>query len=474
MTQKGLVKYGLHRREFLKSATGFGASFLIPGGLLGQADGGPLPSTGRVNLALVGVGHRGTENYHVLMQTGLCNIVALCDVDLQGEQCLEVLQAHPDVPRFTDFRRMFDKMAREIDAVLVSTPDHSHFSVTMLAMSLGKHVYVEKPLAQTFGQCERMIDLARRSGVVTQMGNQGHSGPNYFQFKAWAEAGLIKDVERITAFMNNSRRWHGWGRTVTRYPSDPMPEGIDWETWMDGAPEHPYSEKLHHGNWRSWFDYGSGAFGDWGPHIIDTTHRFLNLGLPERITALSRDGANPLVYPQASTIQFDFPKREGMPPCRITWYEGVNNKPQLEREYWTTMKDEASGREWLESPDLGRPGKIIYGKEHVFKGGSHADVLQMLPREKHLDMRRSFPQFSQRNSNHYENFFLACMGREEVRSPFSVSGPLTQGFNLGCIAQRLGDTLQFDRQLKAITNNPLANALLDPPPRRGWEEFYRL
>ena len=147
-----------------------------------------------------------------------------------------------------------------------------------------------------------MIDLAKRSGVATQMGNQGHSGANYFQFKAWHEAGIIKDVTRITAFMNKSRRWHGWGQQTTSYPQDPIPAGINWDQWLDTvAAERPYSQKLHPGNWRSWFEFGSGAFGDWGPHILDTCHRFLELGLPETVTAVERKGPNDFIFPQAST-----------------------------------------------------------------------------------------------------------------------------------------------------------------------------
>ena len=146
---------------------------------------------------------------------------------------------------------MFDEMANEIDAVLVATADHAHFCQAMLAMSLGKPVYVQKPLAHTYGQCERLIDMAERSGVATQMGNQGHSGANYFQFKAWTEAGVIKDVTRVTAHMNNPRRWHGWGAAVTEYPDEPLPEGMDWEAWTCSAPEHPFSAKLHPAEWRS-------------------------------------------------------------------------------------------------------------------------------------------------------------------------------------------------------------------------------
>jgi predicted dehydrogenase len=398
----------------------------------------------------------------------------LCDVDLAGKHTQSQQKAHPNAKRFTDFRKMFDEMADQIDAVLIATADHSHFAIAMLAMSLGKHVYVEKPLAHTFGQCQRLIDLADRSGVATQMGNQGHSGGNYFQFKAWSEAGVIKDVTRITAHMNSRRRWHGWGTSVDAYPTDPMPKAMDWDTWVGPAPVHPFSRKLHPAEWRSWFDYGSGAFGDWGPHILDTCHRFLDLGLPEKITAVHRDGANPLVYPQASTIRFDFPAREGKPPCEVTWYDGTGNKPEIESKYRVKVTDKKTGKSSWKSASVGGPGKIIYGNDMTFKGGSHGSTLSVLGTEAGGFSDRSLPEYSSRNSNHYANFLLACQGEEESRSPFSVSGPLTQVFNLGVIAQRLGGEITFDRDREQITNNEEAQALMDPSPRAGWEEFYPL
>ncbi len=424
----------------------------------------------KVRLAAVGIGHRGHANLNNIVKSGMCEVVALCDIDLLGEHTQEHQANFPKARKFSDFRVMFDKMADQFDAVLISTPDHSHFSVTMLAMSLGKHVYVEKPLAHTFGQVERLMDLAERSGVVTQMGNQGHSGANYFQFKAWKEAGVIKDVTRVTAHMNNKRRWHGWGQDVKAYYDEPVPEGMDWDLWMDYASEHPHSKRLHPGEWRSWFDYGSGAFGDWGPHILDTVHEFLDLGLPEKTTAVAREGANEFVFPQASTINFAFPKRGKMPKCDITWYDGTANKPVVEEEYGKLQKDGKT-----RTPvEIKRPGKIIYSKDLVFQGGSHEDYLKIIPYEKYMDMRRDLPRFPQKNSNHYDNFLLACKGEEETRSPFSISGPLTQVFNLGCIAQRLGGDVDFSRSKKKITNNKLANALLDPAPREGWEQYYAL
>ncbi|WOO39970.1 Gfo/Idh/MocA family oxidoreductase [Rubellicoccus peritrichatus] len=466
----------LSRRRFLKTSTALGAfSFLPSSYVFGQnsSGGDPAPS-GRVNLAMVGIGHQGNGVRKSLLNSGLCNVVALCDVDLQAEHAQEAIASHPNAKQFTDFRVMFDTMADEIDAVAIAIPDHAHFSVTMLAMSLGKHVFVEKPLAHTFGQCERLIDLAERSGVVTQMGNQGHSGANYFQFKAWFEAGVIKDVTRITAHMNNWRRWHGWGTECTGFPSEPMPEGINWDAWINDGAINPYSKRLHPQNWRSWFDYGSGAFGDWGPHILDTAHRFLKLGLPNRVTAVKLDGPNPYVFPQASTIRFDFPEREGMPACEVTWYDGQKNKPGIETEYGELVTNPETGATARESVNVDKPGKVIYSEDLVFQGGSHHSPLRIIPKEKFMDMRKSLPKFPQKNSNHYKNFLLACKGEEESRSPFSVSGPLTQVFNIGILSQRFGGVLEFDRESKKITNNKTANAFLDPAPRRGWEEFYKL
>ncbi len=459
------------RRRFLKTSALFAGISILPSRLaLGSQSSEGLPPSEKINLAVVGIGNQGGGDLNLMFNSGHCQIVALCDVDLKGKHTQPTLRKFPSARKFTDFRKMFDAMADDIDAVLIATPDHSHFAVTMLAMSLGKHVYVEKPLTHTFGQTERLIQMAAKNpNLVTQMGNQGSSGANYFQFKAWSEAGIIKDITRIVAHMNYPRRWHGWGEHVTSYPKDPLPSGLDWNQWIDSvAQEHPYSKKLHPATWRSWYDYGSGCFGDWGPHILDTCHRFLKLGLPEKIVADKRDGVNPhgLVFPQASTIRFEFPDRgPGLPPCTVSWYDGPKNIPFLEGKYTNDGKDKL----------LKSAGKVLYGKDIVFVGGSHASPLRVMPRQKYIDIREDLPKFTTKGkSNHYANFLLSCKGIEKTRSPFSVAGPLTQIFNLGVISQRLGGELLIDRQSKTITNNTLAQSFLDPAPRKGWEEFYRL
>ncbi|HEX3009647.1 MAG TPA: Gfo/Idh/MocA family oxidoreductase, partial [Bacteroidales bacterium] len=299
------------RRDFLKKALALSAVTALPSFLTNTVSGSDIPLAGlakpgeRVNLACCGIGNRGGEIIEALYNTGLANIVALCDVDMEAPHTLKILQKFPDVPRFKDFRVMFDKMGNQIEAVSVGVPDHAHFPITMLAMSLGKHVYVEKPMARTFNEVELMMKAAKKYKVVTQMGNQGHSEANYFQFKAYVEAGIIKDVTAITAHMNSARRWHGWNPNITSFPEgEPLPSTLDWDTWLSAAAFHDYNKDFHLGQWRCWYDFGMGALGDWGAHIIDTAHQFLDLGLPYEVEAVKLEGHNKFFFPMSSTISF--------------------------------------------------------------------------------------------------------------------------------------------------------------------------
>lgn len=432
----------------------------------------------KVNLACCGIGNRGRSVVKSLYETGLANIVALCDVDMGAPHTEEILKMFPDVPRFQDFRQMFDKMGKDIEAVSVATPDFSHFPITMLAMSLGKHVYVEKPMARTFHEIELMMAGAKKYKVATQMGNQGHSEANYFQFKAWKEAGIIKDVTAITAHMNGRRRWHGWDINMSKFPNgQPIPDTLDWDAWLATAKRHDYHEDFINGQWRCWYDFGMGALGDWGAHIMDTAHEFLNLGLPYEVDPVKIEGHNSLFFPQASTLSFKFPKRGDMPPVEITWYDGQKNVPAVPEGYGVSELDPnipppSDGK--LQPAKL-NPGKIIYSKELIFKGGSHGSTLSIIPEEKAKEMKSKLPRVPKSPSNHFANFLKGCKGEEKCRSSFDVAGPLSQVFTLGVLAQRLNTKIIFDRETRQITNNKKANKLLtDAKPRKGWREFYEL
>lgn len=411
-------------------------------------------------MAFFGIGGRGKDLVKSFLQTGRVRIVAFCDVDL-GAHTREIREAFPDVPVFQDFRALFAECGNRFEAAVIATPDHSHFPIAMQAMAAGKHVYVEKPLAQTFQEVELLMAMAARSGVVTQMGNQGHSGNNYFQFKMWMDDGIIQNVTRVVAHMNSPRRWHGW--KINGYPAaETMPPALDWENWIAARPHRAFTPRLHPGDWRAWFDFGNGAFGDWGPHILDTVHRFLALGLPHTIEAMKIVGSDDFIFPQASTVRFLFAARGVMPPVEVFWYDGVDNPPPLPAELGAGTKLTA------------QHGKFIYSDRLVFRGGTHGDTLRIVPEEKMRSLAPTLPRVTSVASNHYENFVLACRGIEPSRSPFEVSGPLSQVFLLGAIAARLGGKLAFDPVRKRFIDRPRANEHLHGlRPRETWAHYYK-
>jgi len=467
----------MRRRSFLKGVLATGAaSMFAPRLVLGAS------TTNKVNLACVGIGNRGADDVKALYATGLANIVALCDTDMGAPHTQAILKMFPDVPRFQDFRQMFDKLGKDIEAVSVAVPDFSHFPIAMLAMSLGKHVYCEKPMGHSFRQIELMMAAEKKYKVAAQMGNQGHSEANYYQFKAWTEAGIIKNVTKITAFMNSVRRWHdtpkfAFSKLTDYLPEEPVPTSLDWDCWLTTAQQHAYNHGYVNGEWRSWFDFGNGALGDWGAHIFDTAHEFLQLGLPTEVEAVKLDGYSPLIFPQASTLAFRFPARGTQPPLELTWYDGQNNLPPLPDDMGDSVVD---GN--IPPPSKGAidtkkrpPGKVIYGEGLTFKGGSHATTLKIIPEAKAKEMESKLPPVPKSPGNHYVNFLRACKGEEKCHSNFAVAGPLCQTMALGVIAQRVNAKLEFNPATKQITNHKLANELLaGVPPRKGWEQFYKL
>lgn len=463
------------RRRFLRQALAAGATTAIAPAWLHAAPR-TIGASGKVNLACIGIGNRGAQIIAEFAKTGLANIVALCDTDLGAPHTTDTLKKHPNAKQFQDFRVMFDKMGKEIDAVCIGTPDFSHFPIAMHAMALGKHVYVEKPLGRTYLENKLLMAAEEKYKVATQMGNQGHSEANYFQFKAWTEAGIIKDVTQITAFMNSPRRWHGeTAETMLAKGKAPIPETLDWDLWQSATKEREYNKNYVNGQWRCWYDLGMGALGDWGAHIFDTAHEFLKLGMPTEVIP-KLEGHSDLIFPQASTLLFKFAAREGMPACEMTWLDGTKNRPTLPDKFGQPVAESD-----IPPPSTGKidksmpPGKVIYGKDLTFKGGSHGSTLRIIPEEKEKDMKASLPEVPRSPSNHFANFLKACKGEETCRSPFSISGPLSQVMNIGVIAQWLNRPVKFDSATGTIVGDDKAAALLaGPPPRKGWEQYYKL
>jgi predicted dehydrogenase len=447
----------------------------------------------KIRIAYIGIGNQGAADIRQFEKTGLTEVVALCDTELGHHRTITAIKQFPKAKLYRDFRRLLDENARDLDAVLVATPDFSHFPAAMQALSLGLHVYVEKPVAHTFDQIDLLIAAAAKyktrtgAALVTQMGNQGHSSANYYQFKNWAQAGVLKNITRINAHMNNDRRWH-WAKKpefrdlADYFPAERAPDWLDWNAWLATASDHPCSTRYLDGEWRCWFDFGNGALGDWGAHIFDTAHEFLRLGYPSEVTAVKLDGWNRFVFPQATTLQFKFPARDAANPALdLWWYDGMENLPPLPTGAGAIEEDKSipvpgggtGGRAKKNPP----PGKELYRADGaIFQGGSHGSVLKQIAgpgaEATYPDWRKDKPDA------HYGNFLRSILGEERPHSPFAVSGPLCQTMAIGIIAQRVcrpGETLKFDAKTKRITNNAAANALLAHiPPRAGWEQFYKL
>ena len=462
------------RRLFLSHTAAAGALGTFPF-IRASAQGS---ANEKINIACIGIGNRGESVVNSLFDTKLCNVVALCDTDMGAKHTLKIMQKFPNAQRFQDFRKMFDKIGNQIDAVSVATPDHSHFPICMMAMKLGKHVYVEKPMAHTFQQLDLMMAAEKKYKVATQMGNQGHSGSNYWQYKALTEAGVIKNVRKIVGHMNGGRRWHKWKGIVPGFRDGmKVPDTLDWDTWLVQVPFHDFHTDYVGGEWRSWFEFGNGALGDWGAHILDTSHEFLKLGLPTEVNPLKMEGWNPFVFPMASTLQFKFPERgPTLPACDLFWYDGTDNIPEIPKGYGKALESGApeSGGGSNAGKKLG-PGKEIYTDDLIFKGSSHGAALSVIPDEKAKEMKTVLTEYKKDETNHARNFLRACKGDGTCVSRFEVAAPLCQMMALGVLCQRVNAKLEFNRETRTITNHEVAKGLLvGPPPRKGWECYYQV
>ena len=453
------------RRDFLTAAAA-ASLFAFPAIRASAAS-----PNGKVNMAFVGIGNRGYSDFSMFAYyKDLVNVVAFCDTQMGADHTARTLKAYPNVPRFVDFREMFDKMGAKIDAVCIATPDFSHFPCAMLAMSLGKAVFCEKPLGNNFREIELMIAAARKYKVVTQMGNQGHSDGNYWQCRELVKKGVLKDVVRINAYMCASRRWHKWNGQMAEMPGGETPPAeLDWDVWQSQRPARSFSRNYLNGDWRCFYEYGTGALGDWGAHIFDAPWELLDFGLPEKIEVVRDEGRTKAVYPMTSDLVYHFPARgEGRPACRLEWRDGLDNFPALPSK--------------LSDPKWKRPkayGSEIYTADgRVFARGTHGDVMTVIAglNAKDPGVKKMLRDYPRNKSGHYLSFIRAVRGEEQTTSPFEKSGPLSQVMALGALAQRLGEkTLVFDRKTKRFVGNDLANGLLDGPPcRKGWEQFEKL
>jgi predicted dehydrogenase len=410
----------------------------------------------KLNIAAIGVGGMGAGN---IRKCSTENIVALCDVDL--ERGGPTFQKHPKAQRFKDFRVMFDKMDKEIDAVIIATPDHTHAVATMEAMRRGKHVYTQKPLTHSIWEARQLSEAARQYGVVTQMGNQGHSSEGARLTVEWIRAGVIGEVREVHCWSDRPLRGTRfeqrlyWPQGVAQRPQtkQSVPETLDWDLWLGPAPYRDYNPDYVPFNWRGWWDFGTGALGDMGCHIIDHPYWALKLGYPESVEASSTH-VHPETAPLASLVTYHFPARGKLPPVKMVWYDGGIKPPrpdELEPE-----------EEWPVDGVLyvGDRGKIMHQ--------SHGGMPTLIP----LSRMRGFQQpdrtLPRIKGSHEKNWLDACKGEARACSHFDYSGPLTEVVLLGNLAIRTKGPLLWDGPRMRVTNNEAANQYVQRPYRQGW------
>jgi len=445
-----MVRQRISRRKFLGGATGAVTAFtLVPRHVLG----GPafMPPSEKLNIAHIGVGGRGGA------QLGGCrseNTVALCDVDLRraGKQ----FEKYPKAKKFKDFRRMFDKMDKDIDAVCVSTPDHTHAVAVMAALRRGKHVYCEKPLAHSIYEIRRIMEEARKQKVVTQLGNQGHSFDTIRLFCEWVWDGAIGDVTEIHARCGaNHCKISQLGKRNEKHE---IPDGLDWDLWLGPAKMRPYNPMYLPSSWRGWMPFGSGTIGDWVCHVVDPVFWALDLGSPTTIQARAKDydpKKHGDTFPAWSIVTFEFPAKGKRGPVKLIWHGAGAELPR--------PRDLEEGRKVIST------GAVVYGTKGTIMYGSHgAGGVRIIPEAK-MRAYKQPPKTIPRVRGHHNDWLDAIRNGKQAGSNFDYGGPLTEIARLGIIAmQLLGQKLRWDGANMRFTNSAEANALINPPMRKGW------
>jgi predicted dehydrogenase len=429
------------RRALLKGAVSVAALMSMRGHLAAQTDSIRTPRQlapgEKLNIACVGCGGKGETDVQAVSAE---NIVALCDVD--WSRAKKIAELFPNVPKFQDYRVMLREMDEQIDAVTVTVPDHMHYPIAKMAIEMGKHVYVQKPLTHTVWEARQLAELARRHKVATQMGNQGQAAEGVRVLCEYVWAGAIGPVREVHVWTDRPI----WPQGIARPKEAPVPPTLDWNLWLGIAPERPYSPAYHPFKWRGFLEFGTGALGDIGCHSFAPIARALKLGAPTSVEAVS----SPLTketYPVASIVRYHFSARGEMPPVKLVWYDGG-----LKPERPEGLEDERV---------LGEGGTIYIGDKGVIYNG------RLLPESR----VRDYPTPSKtlpRSPGHYEEWLLACKGGEPAGSNFDISGPQTETILLGNIALRAQKKLLWDSENLRITNVPEANAYLRPHYREGW------
>jgi predicted dehydrogenase len=457
----------ISRRRFVQQTAAVAAFTIVPRRVLG-GQASPAPSE-KINIAGVGIGGVGRPFLQGCAQEQAARIAFLCDVDHQYAR--PVFEEYPQAKRYRDYREMLDKEDKNIDAVLVATPDHTHAVITMEALRRGKHTLCVKPLTRTIHEARAVMAAARQAGVATQVTASSSTSDSAATLCEMIQDGAIGEVREVHCWSNRPL----WPQGMLRPEGvDPVPAHFDWDLWLGPAPVRPFKDKwgkdhlvmkqakhnypfdavYHPWNFRGWWDFGTGALGDMGCHHLNTLVRALKLGHPTSVWASSTK-AMPEATPLASTVVWEFPAREGMPPVAVYWYDGGIKPPR--------PSELEENRPWPDEGNLyvGTKGKIL----------GNTDSGRIIPESKMQTYKlppKTLPRSNFKNIATGE-WVRACGGGEPASCHFDVGGLLAEIVLLGNIAIRRGKKLHWDGPNMRFTNDDEANQLVQEPYRAGWQ-----
>jgi predicted dehydrogenase len=445
-----MAQGNLTRRTLLGATAAAAAFTIVPRFVLG----GPrnIPPSEKMNVAGIGVGGMGATNLRNLESE---NIVALCDVDFA--YAAKTFKRYPNARTYKDYREMLQKQ-KDIDGVLVATPDHTHAVISMAAMKAGKHVYCQKPLTHDVYEARLLAQTAKDAKVATQMGIQGHSGEGARLICEWVWAGLIGEVRQVDAWCSLSYYpWGhaGWSSKYSARPPDtpPVPPTLDWDRWIGPAPLRPYHPAYHPTVWRCWWDFGCGMMGDRGAHTFDPVVWALKLGAPTSIEATSC-GNTPEVHPLSAIVTFRFPARGDLPPVKLTWFEGTRPPRPEDLEHGRNMPDEG--------------GALILGTRGTIMCGVYGNSPRIIPESRMKEIQLPEKTLPRVKGGHEQDWVRAAKGGDPAGADFAYAGPLTETCLLGNVAKRLDTRIEWDAPNLRVTNLAEANRFVRTEYRKGW------
>lgn len=449
-------KNGVNRRRFIQTSAAAAAGWWaassyarIPG------------ANARLNIGFIGVGGIASGQHIPILQNLGAGCPCYCDADRNRmKACAD---RWPDATAYTDYREMYDKQHKDIDAVMVGTPDHHHYPATIIGMMLGKHAYTQKPLTHTVWEARQLTIAQEKYKLATQMGNQGHASESLRKTIDYLRSGAIGDLQEAHVWTNRPIWRQGMEVPAG---SEPVPANLDWEAWIGPAPMRPFRHEpadrwgglYHPFNWRGFWDFGCGALGDMACHELDPVYWAMMPGLP---TAVESVGTEPFgdadMFGKQSTTRIEFPAKGSRPSFRVYWYEG--RKPH--RLDSIPADVELSGE-----------GAIYFGTKGVMMAlPSARSAPRLLPAERHETYGEP-TQRIERSDGHHKEWYDACIGDKPYDHPkgnFAYSAPFTEAVLLGCVVQRVGGRLEYDAKNLRFNNSAEATALINKTYREGWD-----